>query len=53
MKYYVQLLPFKAEVHWGPSEYLEDHDYADVFCLLFSKALGMQYKLNDLIEESA
>ena len=40
-------------IRWGLSEHLEDLDYADDICLLSSKASDMQYKLNDLVEESA
>ena len=40
-------------IRWGLSEHLEHLDYADDICLLSSKAYDMQYKLNDLVEESA
>ena len=40
-------------IRWHRSEHLEDLDYADDICQLSSKASDMQYKLNDLVEESA
>ena len=41
------------DILWGLSEQLVDLDYANDIWLLSSKASDMQYKLNDLVEESA